>query len=44
MCQVSNVQITSRTMRCLTLVHGIVTFFFNTIILALSINIIAGLI
>ena len=43
-CQVSDVQITSRTIRRLALVHGILTFFFNTVILALSINIAAGLI
>lgn len=41
-CQVSDVQITSRAMRRLALVHGVLTFFFNTVILALSINIIAG--
>jgi uncharacterized membrane protein len=43
-CQVSDVQITSRSLRKLSLVHGVLTFFFNTIILALSINILAGLI
>ncbi|KAF3891238.1 MULTISPECIES: DUF1345 domain-containing protein [Nostocales] len=43
-CQVSDVPVRSRSMRRLTLVHSILTFFFNTIILALSINIIAGLI
>jgi uncharacterized membrane protein len=42
-CQVSDVQITSRPIRRLALVHGILTFFFNTVILALSISIIAGL-
>lgn len=42
-CQVSDVQITSSSMRRLALIHGVVTFFFNTVILALSINIIAGL-
>jgi uncharacterized membrane protein len=42
-CQVSDVQITSSLMRRLALVHGMVTFFFNTVILALSINIIAAL-
>lgn len=42
-CQVSDVQVRSRSMRRLALVHGILTFFFNTVILALSINIIAGL-
>jgi uncharacterized membrane protein len=41
--QVSDVQITSRSMRRLALIHGVLSFFFNTIILALSINIIAGL-
>lgn len=41
-CQVSDVQITSQAMRRLALMHGVLTFFFNTVILALSINIIAG--
>lgn len=41
--QVSDVQVTSRTMRRLTLIHGVLSFFFNTAILAMSINIIAGL-
>ncbi len=43
-CQVSDIQITSHAMRRLALIHGILTFFFNTVILALSINIIAGII
>jgi uncharacterized membrane protein len=43
-CQVSDVQIVSRPMRRLALVHGVLTFFFNTVILAISINIVAGLI
>ena len=42
--QVSDVQITSRQLRRLALVHGVLSFFFNTVILALSINLIAGLI
>jgi uncharacterized membrane protein len=42
-CQVSDVQVTSRSMRRLTLAHGLVAFLFNTVILALSINIAAGL-
>ncbi len=42
--QVSDVQITSPNMRRLALIHGILSFFFNTTILAMSINIIAGLI
>ena len=42
-CQVSDVQVTGRTMRRLTLTHGVLSFFFNTVILALSINLAAGL-
>src|SRR5215468_5049256 len=38
-CQVSDVQITSRRMRCIALVHSILSFGFNTIILALLVNI-----
>lgn len=41
--QVSDVQITSRGIRRLALLHGLVSFAFNTVILALSINIISGL-
>lgn len=41
--QVSDVQVNSRSMRRLTLLHGVLSFFFNTTILAMSINIIAGL-
>ncbi|MBV9659087.1 MAG: DUF1345 domain-containing protein [Verrucomicrobia bacterium] len=40
--QVSDVGTTSRTMRRLTLVHSVLSFFFNTAILALAINIVAG--
>jgi uncharacterized membrane protein len=42
-CQVSDVQITSRRMRRLTLVHSILSFGFNTFILALLINTVSGL-
>ena len=42
--QVSDVEIISRSLRRLALIHGILSFFFNTSILAMSINIIAGLI
>ncbi|HIK14257.1 MAG TPA: DUF1345 domain-containing protein [Leptolyngbyaceae cyanobacterium M33_DOE_097] len=42
--QVSDVAITSTSLRRLTLLHSILSFFFNTTILAMSINIIAGLI
>lgn len=41
--QVSDVQITSRAIRRLALVHGIVSFAFNMVILALTVNIISGL-
>jgi uncharacterized membrane protein len=43
-CQVSDVQISDRGIRRLALFHGVVSFFFNTIILALTINVIAGVI
>lgn len=42
--QVSDVQINSRSLRRLALLHSVLSFFFNTMILAMSINIIAGLI
>jgi len=42
--QVSDVTISSRSLRRLALAHGVLAFIFNTAILALSINIIAGLI
>lgn len=41
-CQVSDVQVTSRNMRRLTIGHGVLAFFFNAIILALAVNFIAG--
>lgn len=40
--QVSDVQVTSREMRRLTLVHGVLSFAFNMLVLALSINVVAG--
>ena len=43
-CQTADVSITSPEMRKLALLHGIVAFFFNTTLLALGINIAAGLI
>ncbi len=38
-CQTADVEICSRTMRAVALVHGVVSFFFNTTILALMVNI-----
>ena len=42
--QVSDVETRSREMRRLTLLHSILSFFFNTTILAMTINIVASLI
>ena len=41
--QVSDVQVTSREMRRLTMLHGVLSFGFNILILALGINVVAGL-
>lgn len=40
--QVSDVEITSKRFRKLALLHGLVSFGFNTIMIALTINVIAG--
>jgi len=40
--QVSDVQVLSREMRRLTLVHGVLGFTFNMLVLALSINVVAA--
>jgi len=42
-CQVSDVQIISRKMRRLTLLHSVRSFGFNTVILALLINTVSSL-
>lgn len=41
--QVSDVQITSRDFRKLVLIHGMLSFAFNTVILALTINTVSSL-
>lgn len=41
-CQVSDVQITSRRIRRIALLHGLLSFGFNTVILALSLNLALG--
>jgi uncharacterized membrane protein len=41
--QVSDVQITSKTIRRLTTAHGAISFFFNIAVLALGINIVSSL-
>lgn len=40
--QVSDVQITDRHLRRIALLHGLIAFFFNVIILALSVNVVGG--
>jgi uncharacterized membrane protein len=40
--QVSDVQIIDRSIRHVALAHGIISFFFNVIIIALSVNAVAG--
>jgi uncharacterized membrane protein len=42
--QVSDVAVLSRPMRRLTLIHGVLSFIYNIAILAMSINIIGGVI
>lgn len=41
--QVSDIRVVSRTIRRLVLLHGILSFIYNTSIIALFINIIAGI-
>ena len=41
--QVSDVDITSRSIRRLALLHGLLSFTLNTFVVALTINLIAGL-
>ncbi|MDQ6867653.1 MAG: DUF1345 domain-containing protein [Pseudomonadota bacterium] len=43
-CQTADVNISSRAMRRVALVHCVLAFFFNSAVLALTINIAAGLI
>jgi len=42
--QVSDVEISSRLIRRHALVHSLISFAFNTTIVALSINVISGLV
>jgi len=41
--QVSDVEVTSKAMRRIALFHGLLSFGYNTVIVALTINVIAGL-
>jgi uncharacterized membrane protein len=42
-CQTSDVTVTTRSMRRLVLLHSVIAFFFNVIILAITVNVVAGL-
>lgn len=42
--QVSDVEITSKSIRRVVLLHGLISFFINTIVVALTINLVAGLV
>ena len=37
-CQVSDVQVRTTVMRRVTLLHGVVSFFFNTVFIAMAVN------
>ena len=39
--QVSDVQVRTSAMRRFTLAHGVVSFFFNTVLIALAVNVAA---
>lgn len=41
--QVSDVEISARKIRHLALLHGLLSFILNTFVVALTINLIAGL-
>lgn len=42
-CQVSDVEVATQPWRRLVLAHGVMSFLFNTVVLALTINLLAGL-
>ena len=42
-CQTADIEFTSRTQRRIGTIHGLVSFAFNTVVLALTINLMAGL-
>ncbi len=41
-CQTSDVAVTSSSLRRLVMLHSIVSFFFNVIIIAITVNVVAG--
>lgn len=42
--ETSDVEVTSRSMRFVVMLHGIVSFFFNTAVIALTVNLAAQLV
>lgn len=42
--QTSDVDVCSRAMRCVVMAHGIISFFFNTAVIALAVNLAAQLV
>ena len=42
-CQTADIEFTSRPLRRIGTVHGVLSFVFNTVVLALTINLLAGL-
>ena len=41
-CQTSDVAVSSSSMRRLVMLHSVVSFFFNVIIIAITVNVVAG--
>ena len=41
-CQTSDVAITSSSFRRLVMLHSVVSFFFNVIIIAITVSVVAG--
>jgi uncharacterized membrane protein len=41
-CQTSDVAVTSSALRRLVLLHSVLAFFFNVVILAITVNVVAG--
>ena len=41
-CQTSDVAVTSSSLRRLVMLHSVVSFFFNVIIIAITVNVVAG--
>jgi uncharacterized membrane protein len=42
-CSTSDINVTSKTVRREALIHGVFSFFFNIVVLGLTMNLISGL-